>query len=117
MKPEQAVQGIPTYSLVTSSNCKTTSNVLKPAWDLVKDIRNDSFAEDSQVVSREAVMPNAKYLGMALSDHWGIAIPFEQSPNQLVRDLVNHNNYPWGQIFESIFRMVTGDLTKTNRTK
>jgi hypothetical protein len=100
---------VPTYSLVASSTLDSTSTVLLPTWSALTQYRK---TEDSQMIDVDAVAPEAQYLGMALADHWAIAIPFERSTDAVLKDSINHNHFPRPQLFESILRYVVADLQK-----
>jgi hypothetical protein len=98
---------VPTYSLVANSARTMTSVILLPTWDYISQFGD---VEDSQMIDVEAIPPGAKYLGMALADHWAIAIPFELSTDPIIKGAVDHNHFPRPQLIESIFRYVVADL-------
>jgi hypothetical protein len=67
-------------------------------------------ALDGQVTKSDAIIPEAKYLGAAIADHFGVALPFDKSPDQLVRSNMG-SRYPRAALFESLVRLVQQDLT------
>lgn len=100
-----------TYSLISVSEDRNTSLVLKPTWDY---LRAFDLREDSQVIAYEGIAPGSKYLGTARADHWAVAMPFEFSPDEKIRKLVDRNHFPRVALFEALVRYVIRDLGNPN---
>jgi hypothetical protein len=66
-----------------------------------------SIDQDSQMIAEEAIIPGARFLGAAKGDHWALALPFWEHPNQTIRRKVDHNRYPRTVLLEAIVRYVT----------
>jgi hypothetical protein len=97
---------VPTYSLVALSTPSNTSKALLQSWEL---LRVFDAALDGQVTKSDAIIPEAKYLGAALADHFAIALPFDKSPDQLVRSNMG-SRYPRAALMEAVVRLVVQDL-------
>jgi hypothetical protein len=97
---------VPTYSLVALSNQTNTSKALLKTWEL---LRVFDSALDGQVIKADAIIPEAKYLGAAVADHFGVALPFDKSPDQMVRSNMG-SRFPRAALFEAMVRVVAQDL-------
>ena len=99
---------VPAYSLVGKSGRSNTSKALLQTWELLAA----AFAgiQDGQLLRDDAVLPDAKYLGAALADHFAIALPFEKSTDPAIKAGMNSNHYPRAALLESIVRFVSQDL-------
>jgi hypothetical protein len=97
---------VPTYSLVALSSQKNTSKALLNSWEL---LRVFEAALDGQVTKSDAIIPEAKYLGAAIADHFAIALPFDKSPDQLIRSNMG-SRFPRAAMFDALVRLVQQDL-------
>jgi hypothetical protein len=97
---------VPTYSLVALSNQKNTSKALLNSWELLRVFES---ALDGQVTKSDAIIPEAKYLGAAIADHFAVALPFDKSPDQLIRSNMG-SRYPRAALLEAMVRLVQQDL-------
>ena len=61
-----------------------------------------SADQDSQMVAEEAMMPGARYLGVAKADHWALALPFTEAGHTRV----DHNKFPRTALLEALVRYV-----------
>ena len=93
-----------TYSLVGVVDKDHTSKPLRSMWQLQATY---SIDQDSQMVAEEAIVPGASFLGAANGDHWALALPFSEHPNQTIRKKVDRNRYPRTALLEAIVRYVT----------
>jgi hypothetical protein len=96
---------VPGYSIVGATTLNETSTLLRGTW---KRLSVYAKEQDGQVIAWEAVLPSAKYLGAARADHWGIALPFEESSNP--PKAIDHNHFPRDALLESLVRYVSADL-------
>jgi len=97
---------VPTYSIVALSSQATTSKALLNTWEL---LRVFDSALDGQLTKPDAIVPGGKYLGAALADHFGIALPFDKSTDQLIRSNMG-SRFPRAALFDAIIRVVSQDL-------
>jgi hypothetical protein len=97
---------VPTYSLVALSNQKNTSKALAQSWEL---LRVFEAALDGQVTKSDAIIPEAKYLGAAIADHFAVALPFDKSSDQMIRSNMG-SRFPRAALFEAMIRLVQQDL-------
>jgi hypothetical protein len=97
---------VPAYSLVALSHAKNTSKALLQSWEL---LRVFEAALDGQVTKSDAIIPEAKYLGAAIADHFAVALPFDKSPDELIRSNMG-SRYPRAAMFEALVRLVQEDL-------
>lgn len=96
---------VPGYSIVGDTTLGETSSPLRGSW---KRLSVHAKEQDGQIIAWEAVLPGAKYLGAARADHWGIALPFEESPQP--PKAIDHNHFPRDALLEAIVRYVSADL-------
>jgi len=96
---------VPGYSIVASSPLGDTSTVFRESW---KVLAGYAIEQDGLMVGWEALLPGAKYLGMAHADHWAIALPFSELPQPPKG--IDHNRYPRDALFEAIVRYVSTDV-------
>ena len=92
------------YSLVGVVDKDQTSKPLHTMWELQSLY---SIDQDSQMVAEEAIIPGARFLGAARGDHWALALPFWEHPNQDIKKRVDKNRYPRTALLEAIVRYVT----------
>lgn len=104
---------VPTYSVVALSSQATTSKALLQTWEL---LRVFDSALDGQLTKPDAIIPEGKYLGAALSDHFGIALPFDKSSDEMIRSNMG-SRYPRAALFEAIVRVVAEDLKDSSGLK
>ena len=97
---------VPTYSLVALSDATTTSKALLQMWEL---LRVFDQALDGQLTKSDAIIPDAKYLGAAFADHFGVALPFDKSADQMIRSNMG-TKYPRTALFEALVRVAMQDL-------
>jgi len=88
-----------TYSVVAVAQGGNTNPWLAGAnaWLSRMDERNDG-----QVLMEDAIIPGSTLLGVYRADHWSIALPFEQSPQLLMRPLSLNNRFPRGALVRAI---------------
>ncbi len=99
---------MPSYSIVAQSSRENTSKSLLESWQLLQSY---GAAEDGQLVRQDAIVPDSKFLGAALADHFAIALPFERSSQQYLQSGMDKNHYPRAALLEAIVRFVQADLT------
>jgi len=100
---------VPTYSLVAKSDASTTSKSLLETWKILSSF---GTAQDGQLLRDDAVVPEAKYLGAAIADHFAIALPFDKSSDSFIRNGMDKAAYPRAALLEALVRFVTEDLEK-----
>lgn len=66
---------IKAYSIAATSTLDTTHPALRRGR---RTLSAYSLEQDSQVIHEDAIVPGGTYLGMALGDHWAVALPFHQ---------------------------------------
>src|SRR5206468_9277497 len=93
------------YSIVGATSLDETSAALRPSW---KRLSAYAREQDGEVVAWEAVLPGARYLGIARADHWAIALPFEESAQP--PKAIDRNHFPRDALLEAIVRYVSSDL-------
>jgi hypothetical protein len=99
--------GVPAYSVVAQSSRENTSRALLESWQLLQSFGS---AEDGQLLKQDAIVPNAKFLGAALADHFAIALPFETSSPKYLQSGMDKNHYPRAALLEAVIRFVEADL-------
>ena len=62
--------------------CNHTSKALLQTWQLLKPY---SHMQDGQLLRDDAIVPDSKFLGMALADHFAVALPFDKSSDSAIR--------------------------------
>jgi hypothetical protein len=97
---------VKTYSIAAVSSRNTTRPALRNGWDSLSVF---SLEQDSQVIHEDAIVPGAEYLGMALGDHWSVALPFERIPSTIeqppaLKALRAGADYPRVALFEAAIR-------------
>lgn len=98
---------VPTYSVAGQSSRENTSKSLLQTWQLLQSF---GTAEDGQLLKQDAILPDAKYLGTALADHFAIALPFESSGAKYIQAGMDKNHYPRAALLEALIRFVESDL-------
>ena len=58
------------------------------------------------MIAEEAIIPGARFLGVARGDHWAMALPFFEHANAEYRKKVNWNRFPRTALLEAIVRYV-----------
>jgi hypothetical protein len=96
-------ESLRSFSIVGVVPEDQTSTVLRSMW---RRLEYYSVDHDSQVVAEEAVIPNARYLGVAKGDHWALALPFSEHPDENLRRRVSHNRFPRTALLESVVRFI-----------
>jgi hypothetical protein len=94
-------QTLRSYSLAGVVDRSHVSKPLRTMWNLQSLY---SLDQDSQMVVEEAIIPGARFLGVANGDHWALALPFSENPDPRVRAKVNHNAFPRVALLEAIVR-------------
>jgi hypothetical protein len=100
---------VPTYSVVASSEKSNTSKALLQSWQLLAAF---GAVQDGQLIKDDAVVPGAKYLGVIKGDHFAVALPFDKSPQSIIRTGMGGNRYPRAALLESLVRFVLEDLER-----
>lgn len=98
---------VPTYSIVAQSTKDTTSTSLLESWTILSTMGS---AEDGQLLKPDAIVPDSKFLGGAIADHFAIALPFEDSTDSAIKKGMNKNHFPRAALLESLIRFVESDL-------
>lgn len=100
---------VPSYSVVAKSDKSNTSKALAQTWQLLSAW---GPVQDGQLVKDDAIIPESKYLGVAIADHFAIALPFDKSKDSSIRSGMDKTRYPRGALLEAIVRFVAADLAK-----
>ena len=95
------------FSLVGVVPEKKTSTVLRRMW---RRLEYYSVDQDSQVVAEEGIIPNARFLGVAIGDHWALALPFTENADADIAKAVSENRFPRAALLEAIVRYVHGQV-------
>jgi len=98
---------VPTYSIIAQSNRDSTSKTLLESWIMLGSYGS---GEDGQLLKEDAVLPESRYLGAAVADHFAIALPFEASAQKELSAGMDKNHYPRAALLEAIVRYVSADL-------
>jgi hypothetical protein len=98
---------VPTYSLFAKADQSTTSKALLETWRMLSVFGS---VQDGQLLRDDAIVPGAKVLGAALSDHFAVALPFDKSSDSAIRSGMDKTAYPRAALLESLIRFVTADL-------
>ncbi len=98
---------VPTYSMVAVSDLATTSKALQKGWQLMSTFAK---AHDGQLTRDDATVPGAKFLGVARADHLAVALPFDKTSDQTIRNAMDKARYPRGALLEALVRFVSQDL-------
>jgi hypothetical protein len=99
--------GVPSYSIIAQSTRETTSASLLESWTILGTMGS---AEDGQLLKADAIVPDSKFLGAAIADHFAIALPFEDSTEAAIKKEMNKNHYPRAALLEALVRYVEMDL-------
>lgn len=97
---------VPAYSIAAISNAENTSAMLKQTKPLLDSV---SRKNDSQLTEGDQIVPESKFLGTALADHFAVALPFETS-TESIKSQIDKNHYPRSALLEAIIRFVAKDL-------
>ena len=100
---------VPTYSMIAKSDKTNTSKALLQTWNILTAF---GAAQDGQLLREDAIVPESKYLGAALADHFAIALPFDKSADASIRQGMDKAAYPRAALLEAIVRFVSEDLGK-----
>lgn len=98
---------VPSYSIVTKSDKTNTSKALLQTWQLLAAY---GLVQDGQLLRDDATVPSSKFLGVALADHFAVALPFDKSSDSAVRSGMDKTRYPRAALLEAIYRFVASDL-------
>lgn len=102
---------VPTYSLAARSEQGNTSKALLEMWKLLTSIGR---THDGQLLVDDAIVPEAKYLGVARGDHFAVALPFDKSQNPAIRLAMDQTRYPRAALLEALVRFAVADLAAAN---
>ncbi|MBS1835231.1 MAG: LssY C-terminal domain-containing protein [Acidobacteria bacterium] len=102
---------VPTYSIIAHSDKAGTSKALAQTWDLLTAYDK---RQDGQLTQSDAIVPNSKYLGALVGDHFAVALPFDKSKDATIRSGMDKTRFPRAALLESLIRFVTHDL-ETNK--
>lgn len=97
---------VPSYSIASISGPDNTSKMLMQTKLILNSV---SPKNDSQLTEEDQIIPESKYLGTALADHFAVALPFETS-NESIKSQTDKNHYPRSALLEAIVRFITKDL-------
>ncbi len=100
---------VPTYSLIAKSDAATTSKALLETWKILSSY---GAAQDGQLLRDDAMVPEAKYLGAAIADHFAVALPFDKSSDSFIRNGMDKSAFPRAALLEALVRFVAADLEK-----
>jgi hypothetical protein len=100
---------VPSYSIVNKSGKTSTSKALLQTWQLLLPY---GAVEDGQLIKEDATVPDSKFLGVALADHFAVALPFDKSSDSMIRGQMDKTRYPRAALLEAIYRYVATDLGK-----
>lgn len=104
---------VPSYSIATKSDSRNTSKALLETWRLLSAY---GLVEDGQLLKEDATVPESKFLGVALADHFAVALPFDKSTESAIRTGMDKARYPRAALLEAIYRFVTADLESGARS-
>ncbi len=97
---------VPTYSIPAMSTQSNTSQLLAQTWQIMAAY---SDREDGQLTTDDATVPESERLGVALADHFAVAVPFETS-DESIKAGADKNHYPRTALLEAMVRFVIRDL-------
>lgn len=100
---------MPTYLLIAKSDAATTSKALLETWKILSSY---GAAQDGQLLRDDAMVPEAKYLGAAIADHFAVALPFDKSSDSFIRNGMDKSAFPRAALLEALVRFVAADLEK-----
>lgn len=98
---------VPTYSIIAHSEKSGTSKALVQTWDLLTAYDK---RQDGQLTQSDAIVPNSKYLGALIGDHFAVALPFDKSKDAAIRSGMDKTRFPRAALLESLLRFVIHDL-------
>lgn len=90
------------FSVVALPEAARVSRILRPNWRRLARIDPNN---DSQVLCRDAIVPNSELLCFANADHWAITLPLARTGSLWSR-LIDKNAFPRAALLESIVRYV-----------
>jgi hypothetical protein len=102
---------VPTYSMVAVSDLATTSKALQKGWQLMSTFAK---AHDGQLTRDDATVPGAIFLGVARADHLAVALPFDKTSDQAIRNAMDKARYPRGALLEALVRFVSQDMSSVS---
>jgi hypothetical protein len=100
-------QGLKIYSLVGIATREGALPALRTGWDRLSYYSTD---QDGQMIAEEAIIPGAAFLGVAMADHWAVALPLSDSPNPKISGRNPLNAFPRVALLEAIIRYVNATL-------
>ncbi len=103
-------RSLASYSIVGVVDEDHVSKPLRTMWKLESNYTRD---QDSQMAAEEALIPGARFLGVALGDHWALALPLSDHPDAKIGARVDRNRFPRVALLEAIVRFVDHDLRTT----
>lgn len=100
--------GILYMSLVAAPEPEQVSRILGSNY---RKLAHYSYANDSQVLAEDALIPESDLLGYVNADHWALTLPLAyQWP--FLRFFVDKNDYPREILLESIVRYVEEQIVE-----
>jgi hypothetical protein len=98
---------VPAYSLAAVAEEGRVSKALMETW---KVLLSYDRRQDAQLLLPDQIIPNSLFLGAVRADHFAVALPFDLSPDEKVRQMADQNRFPRSALLEAIVRFVTLDL-------
>lgn len=85
-------------SVIAQPDPEQISRILKASW---RKLNEFSARNDSQVIGRDALLPNSELLAIVNADHWAIALPLSERHPSLT-PLLNRNVFPRTTMLQGI---------------
>jgi dienelactone hydrolase len=98
---------VPSYSLAAVADESRVSKMLKQTWQLMSSYDR---RQDGQLTIADATVPGSLFLGSVLADHFAVALPLANAPEEAIRSMVDRNRYPRTALLEAMIRFVVQDL-------
>lgn len=93
------------YLIAGATSANETSKALRDSW---KSLKPYGPRQDGLLLAWTEMLPGATFLGFARADHWAIALPFDESPQQF--KAIDRNRFPRDALLEAIVRFVSANL-------
>ncbi len=104
---------VPSYSLAAVADEGRVSRMLKQTWQLMSSYDR---RQDGQLTIADATVPGSLFLGSVLADHFAVALPLANAPEEAIRSMVDRNRYPRTALLEAMVRFVVQDLESRKPT-
>lgn len=98
---------VPTYSLAAVAEKGNISKSLEKTAMVMAAYDRDN---DGQLTRGDATVPGSKVLGVVRSDHFALALPFDKSPDAMIRQSMDKTRFPRAALLEALIRQVVADL-------